>query len=92
VVSLLTQPADPKRVARFYVRMKTPVGKTLEEDAQAVEASYADPTRYDHTKLFPRSNWEFAKWDKQDAVGFIACCALVGFILIFFKAVLVIGS
>ena len=29
-------------------------------DAQAVEASYADPTRYDHTKLFRRSNWEFA--------------------------------
>ncbi|HEY0865326.1 MAG TPA: hypothetical protein VGD97_14560 [Lacunisphaera sp.] len=92
VVSLLTQPSDPKRVARFYVRMKTPVGKTLEEDAQAVEASYANPTRYDGTKLFPRSNWEFTKWNKQDALGFIACVALVGFILIFFKAVLVIGS
>jgi SSS family solute:Na+ symporter len=92
VVSLLTKQADPARVARFYVRMKTPVGKTLDEDALDVEASYANPTRYDHTKLFPRSNWEFTKWNKQDAVGFIACVGLVGFILVFFKAVLVIGS
>ena len=92
VVSLLTKQADPARVARFYVRMKTPVGKTLDEDALDVEASYANPTRYDHTKLFPRSNWEFTKWNKQDAVGFIVCVALVGFILVFFKTVLVIGS
>jgi hypothetical protein len=92
VVSLLTQPADPARVARFYVRMKTPVGKTLEDDAVAVEASYANPARYDHTKLFPRSNWEFTKWDRQDTLGFLACLGLVGFILVFFKAVLTIGA
>jgi solute:Na+ symporter, SSS family len=91
-VSLLTKPADPSRVARFYVRLKTPVAATLEEDAQIVEASYADPTRYDHTKLFPKTNWEFTKWDRQDALGFLACCALVGFILVFFKAVLLVGS
>jgi len=92
VVSLLTRPADPARVARFYVRMKTPVGATLEEDAQAVAASYAEPSRYDDRKLFPKSTWEFTKWDRRDALGFAGCCALVGFILVFFKAVLVIGS
>ena len=92
MVSLFTQPADPARIARFYVRMKTPVGKTLEEDAQAVAAGYANPTRYDDTKLFPRSNWEFTKWNRQDALGFIACVALVGFILVFFKAVLMVGK
>jgi SSS family solute:Na+ symporter len=91
-VSWLTRPADPARVARFYARMKTPVGETLEEDAKAVEASYANPARYDHLKLFPKSNWEFAKWDRQDALGFAGCCALVGVILVFFKVVLVIGS
>jgi Na+/proline symporter len=92
VVSLLTPPTDPQRVARFYVRLKTPVGATLEEDALAVEASYADPTRYDHLKLFPKSNWEFTQWNRQDALGFLCCCGLVGFILIFFKAVLMIGA
>jgi hypothetical protein len=92
VVSLLTQPTDRTRVERFYVRMKTPVAPTLEEDAVRVEESYAKPARYDHTKLFPRSNWEFTKWNRQDTLGFLGCCGLVGFILIFFKTVLVIGS
>ncbi|MEO6005094.1 MAG: hypothetical protein ABIZ04_08140 [Opitutus sp.] len=92
VASLLTQPTDPVRVARFHVRMKTPVGATLDEDAVAVEESYANPTRYDHLKLFPKSNWEFTKWKREDTYGFFACCGLVGFILIFFKAVLMIGS
>ena len=92
VMSLLTQPTDPVRVGRFYARMKTPVAATLEEDAKVVEASYANPTRYDHLKLFPRSNWEFTKWDKVDAIGFICCCAVVGVVLVVFKAVLVVGS
>jgi Na+/proline symporter len=92
VVSLLTQPTDPQRVARFYVRLKTPVADTLEADALAVQASYDNPTRYDHLKLFPKSNWEFTKWTKLDTLGFLACCGLVGFILIFFKVVLLIGS
>jgi Na+/proline symporter len=91
-VSLLTPPTDPARVARFYVRMKTPVAATLEEDAREVEASYAKPTRYDHLKLFPNSNWEFTKWDKVDAVGFLCCCGLVVVVLLVFKAVVVIGS
>jgi hypothetical protein len=92
VVSLLTQPADPLRVARFYARLKTPVGATPDEDVAAVEASYANPNRYDHLKLFPRTNWEFTKWNKQDAVGFICCCALVGVVLLVFKGALVLGS
>ncbi|MDB6093659.1 MAG: Na+/solute symporter [Verrucomicrobia bacterium] len=92
VVSLLTQPTDPKRVARFYVRLKTPVAETLEQDAIEVEKSYADPTRFDARKLFPRSNWEFTKWDRTDTMGFLACCGLVGFILVFFKAVLAFGA
>ena len=92
VVSLLSRQSDPARVARFYARMKTPVGPTLEEDAKAVEASYANPTRYDHLKLFPNSSWEFTKWDKRDAVGFVCCCGLVGVVLLVFKSVLVIGS
>ena len=92
VVSLLTQPTDPARVARFYVRLKTPVAATLDQDAVDVEAGYANPTHLDHTKLFPKSNWEFTKWDRTDALGFLGCCAFVGVILLFFKAVLAIGG
>jgi energy-coupling factor transporter transmembrane protein EcfT len=92
VVSLLTRPTDPARVARFYVRLKTPVAPTLAQDAVAVEAGYAQPTHLDHTKLFPHSNWEFTKWDRMDALGFLGCCAFVGVILLFFKGVLAIGG
>lgn len=92
LVSLLTRPTEKARLDRFYVRMKTPVGATLEEDAVAVKEGYANPTRYDHLKLFPRSNWEFTKWNRQDMLGFLGCCALVGGIVIFFKGVLWIGS
>lgn len=91
VASWLTKPTDPVRVARFYVRMKTPVAPTLADDAREVESSYANPTRFDHLKLFPNSNWELTKWNRQDALGFLGCCALVGVVLIFFKAVLVLG-
>lgn len=89
--SYLTRQTDPARVARFYARMKTPVAGNLEADAVEVEASYANPGRYDHLKLFPRTNWEFTKWNRTDALGFLACCALVGLVLIVFKTVLVIG-
>lgn len=92
VVSLLTKPADPARVARFYARLKTPVGSTPEADVAAVEESYRNPGRFDHLKLFPNTNWEFTKWNKQDAVGFICCCALVGVVLLVFKGAMVIGS
>jgi hypothetical protein len=92
VMSLLTRRTDPVRLARFYARMKTPVAGTLEEDTQAVEASYAQPTRYDHLKLFQNSDWEFTKWDRVDTVGFICCCALVGIVLLVFKSVLLVGS
>ncbi|MBI5693526.1 MAG: sodium:solute symporter family protein [Verrucomicrobia bacterium] len=91
-VSLVTKPTDPQRVARFYARMKTPVAKTLELDATEVAASYAQPGRFDHLKLFPHSNWEFTKWDKVDALGFAACCGVVGLVLLVFKGVLMLGS
>jgi type II secretory pathway component PulM len=92
VVSLLTPATDRVRVERFYVRLKTQVAATLEQDAVDVEASYANPARYDDRKLFRHSNWELTKWDRQDALGFLGCCALVGFILVFFKVVLTLGG
>lgn len=92
IVSLLTPRTDSERVARFYARMKTPVAATPEEDAAAVAASYAAPARYDHLKLFPRSDWEFTRWDRTDTLGFLACCALVGVVILVFKGVMVLGS
>jgi Na+/proline symporter len=92
VVSLLSQPTDRLRVDRFYVRLKTPVANTPDEDEIEILTSYANLNRFNHTKLFPKSNWEFTYWNRQDTIGFLSCCGLIGFILIFFKAVLMLGS
>ena len=53
-------------------KMLTPVAATPEEDQKAVALSYEDPQRMDHRKLFgPHSNWQFRKWNREDAVGFV---------------------
>ena len=87
-ISLLTKPTDPELVAGFYARMKTPVGATPGADTLALEESRRHPTRFDHTKIFPASNWEFTRWNRTDTVGFFACCLMVVFILVLMKGLL----
>jgi Na+/proline symporter len=74
-VSLVTRPPRPENVAQFFGKMKTPVGASRELDLAAMEDTRRDPSRFDRTKLFPRSSWEFVAWDRVDAIGFLACCA-----------------
>jgi Na+/proline symporter len=88
LTSLLTRPTDPKLVAQFYGKMKTPVGETPELEVATMEETRRNPTRFDHTKLFPWSNWEFCKWTKVDTVGFIICSALSGAIVLLFIGLL----
>lgn len=92
VVSLFTSQTERGRVLRFMVRLKTPVGATPELEHAAVCESYEKPDRFDHTKIFPKSNWEFTKWDRVDTLGFLGCCGIVGLILLIFKGVLLIGA
>ena len=91
-VSYLTRRGDPMTLAQFYVRLKTPVGSTPEDEARAIAESQANPTRFDHTKLFPNTDWEFTKWDRTDTLGFLTCCASVGVVLLLLKVVLLIGG
>lgn len=83
LVSLLSVHAKEEEdgLDRFYVRMKTPVAATPEEDRKEVEASYAEVTRFDHTLLFPRTQWQFTRWDRTDSLGFLFTLAMVGLIL-----------
>ena len=41
-----------------------------------MEASYADPSRFDHKKLFPGTDLEIQKPNWADALGFVACFAV----------------
>jgi SSS family solute:Na+ symporter len=70
-----------ENIARFYVKMKTQVIADPDKDKAELEKSYANPTRFDHTKLFPKSNWEFCKWTREDTYGFLGCSALTALIL-----------
>ena len=82
-LSLLFKPAYTELAGPFYAKLKTPVAPTPEEDEKEVALSHAQPHRFDHLKLFPRSHWEFAKWTRLDVVGFLGCWAIAGMILMF---------
>lgn len=92
IVSWLTKPTDPRRVAQFYGKMKTPIGATPELEEEAMAETRRNPHRFDDTKLFPRSQWEFTKWDRVDTVGFLACCAVSAAIVGLFVFVLRLAS
>jgi solute:Na+ symporter, SSS family len=88
LVSLLTHKPRPALVDQFYGKMKTPVSADPEVDAAEMAKTRAEPHRFDHKKLFPRSSWEFTKWDRVDTLGFLACCAVSGAILGLFYLIL----
>ena len=87
IFSLFTKPVEQQALIRFYARMKTPVNPDPEVDRLEVERSYTEPHRFDHKKIFPSSQFEFTKWDRQDTFGFI--CGILGAILVIACALLV---
>jgi SSS family solute:Na+ symporter len=92
-ISLLTKnrgfEAD---IERFYARLKTPVDPDPQKDAEEVQKSYNNPARFDHLKLFPRSNWEFCKWTRTDTLGFLAStAATLGILFLFWGLIRLIA-
>ena len=83
-VSLVTRPPKPERVAAFFGKLRTPVGSSPELEAAAVRATARDPARFDTMKLFPGSSWEFTRWDRTDAAGFVTCCGITAAIVLLF--------
>lgn len=88
IVAKLTRPEDPARLDRFYVKMRTKVNADPVLDAKEMELSYADPHRFDHMKMFPKSNWEMRKWDRDDWYGvFMTIAASIGCVVLLWLAV-----
>lgn len=92
LISFLTPRDDKTRLDRFYFKMKTPVHTDPQEDARQMELSVVDPGRFDHRKLFPKSDWEFNKWDKTDTVGFLVSAAVAILVVLFLIGLLAIGK
>jgi solute:Na+ symporter, SSS family len=87
-VSLATRPPTGAKVDLFFGKMKTPVAPSVELDREEMQHTERDPRRFDHLKLFPRSSWEFTRWNRLDTLGFLACCAVSGSIVLLFWGLL----
>jgi SSS family solute:Na+ symporter len=92
LLSLVTRPNDPQALDRLYVRMKTPVDPDPQADRRKLEASYADPGRFDHRRLFPGSSLEFQRPTAADAMGFVVCFVVCFLIIWAASAVAMIGG
>ncbi len=87
-VSLCTRPPPAPRIDQFFGKMKTPLAADPEADMAEMAETVRNPHRFDHLKLFPRSSWEFTKWDRVDTWGFLACLAVSGSIVLLFWGLL----
>lgn len=87
-ISFITKPDDREILNRFFVKMKTQVHPDRQQDDNELRLSYENPHRFDHLKMFPKSDWEFCKWDKVDIVGFLIALAIAfGIVALFYLAV-----
>lgn len=92
LVSLGTAPDQSNEVRQFFIRMRTKVQPSRAEDERAVQTACADPESTRAGLLFPNSQFEFFKWDREDILGFIAGCLFVVFIISLLYVILKIGA
>jgi hypothetical protein len=84
-----TPEEEALRIRRFYAKMQTPIGPTEEDDERELLLSFMNPERFDHLKIFPRSNWQLNVWSRQDVIGFGACC--LGVVLLLGLLIFLLG-
>ena len=70
ILSLLTKRNSKEALDRFYVKMKTPVNPNRAIDGDEIQKSYEKPGRFDHLKLFPKSDIEIVRPKLMDVAGF----------------------
>jgi SSS family solute:Na+ symporter len=82
LVSWVTPPAPRDALDRFFAKLHTPVQPTPEAECAALAASYADPRKFDHDKLFRGTAWEIMRPARSDYIGFFGTWALVGVVIL----------
>ena len=92
VLSYFSKPAGKKTLDYFYAKVHTPVQATPEEDQAAVQANAANMQRFESSKLFPKTHWEFHKPTQLDYLGFFGTWGLVGIIILLLWIVVNIGA
>jgi len=92
VVSLMFPPDTSPRVDRFFAKMRTKVHIDREEDARQLALSYENPQRHKDLLLLPNSQWEFLKWDREAAVGFLLAVLAVGGVVLTMTVLVSLGG
>jgi len=92
LVAYFTKPHEKVSLDRFYGKMLTPVVGTHEDDDRAMELTRDDPTRFNHLKIFPNSNWEFRRWNREDWLGVIISCVAVVSVVGLLMLIVSLGS
>ena len=93
LVAYFTKPLEKERLDKFYGKLLTPVvGSCNLEDDKEMALTNAEPTRFNHLKIFPNSNWEFRKWNREDWTGVIVSCLAVVSVVGLLMLIVSLGS
>ena len=92
LVAFFTQPEDKERLDQFYGKMLTPVVGTPDDDEREMALTRSNPTRFNHLKIFPDSNWEFRRWNREDWLGVIVSCIAVVSVVALLVFIISLGS
>ena len=81
LVSLFTKRDRKEVLDRYYAKMRTEVDPDPEVDKKKLEAAYADPASLESVRMFPGTDWEFAKPRPKDIIGFLISVAVCGLVI-----------
>ena len=81
LVSLFTKRDRKEVLDRYYAKMRTEVDPDPEVDKKNLEVAYADPKSLESVRLFPGTDWEFAKPRPKDIIGFLISVGVCGLVI-----------
>lgn len=81
LLSYFTKPASRETLDFFFSKVHTPVQPTPEDDIRVVAENAENMSRFEGSKLFPKTQWELHKPSKMDYLGFFGTCALIGVVI-----------
>jgi Na+/proline symporter len=81
-VAIVTAPERNEVTDRFFLKMRTKVrGLGPAVDAEDVMNAVSNPGRTKELLLFPNTQWEFYRWNRQDFLGFLFSIGVVFVVL-----------
>jgi SSS family solute:Na+ symporter len=92
LVSLFVPLKDSEQVERFFIKMKVEVDTDPGRDRANLHQAYINPSLIKIKNLFPGSNWEFERWNREDWSGFLISVVIVILLIGFMSLLVSIGG